>query len=99
MQKVEETESITSFVFERSNGKEFPSFKAGQYLCIHPEVEGKGFVRNYSLSCGDKAAQWRISVKKEPMGLISGHLHDNFSIGDEIKVHQIFIFAPSIPCL
>ena len=89
--KVSETDSIASFYLKRKNNKGIPIFKAGHYLSIRIEPDNEIIVRNYSISCGEKAENLRISVKKEESpqgfpGIVSNHLHNKIEIGDTLKV-------------
>ena len=68
-----------------------PSYKAGQFLSVQLEIEGKVCLRNYSISCGEKKEKFRISVKREvgergALGKVSNFLHDGIQQGDELKV-------------
>lgn len=87
--KVKESENITSFIMEDQSGQPATNFTPGQYLslCI-PKGELEGFdydvVRNYSVSSkpGDKF--YRMSVKRE--GLASNYLHDDVKVGAHLKI-------------
>ncbi len=83
IEKIRESEEITSFVFEARDGAPLPIFEAGQYLPIELEVPGmEGAVsRTYSLSGPPSTVQYRISVKRESMGIASRHLHDRLEVG------------------
>ncbi|MBO0813033.1 MAG: 2Fe-2S iron-sulfur cluster binding domain-containing protein [Microlunatus sp.] len=59
----------------------------GQYLTIRlPGASNPAAVRNYSLS-GDTAGNtYRISVKREPHGLVSAYLHAQTRAGSSVEV-------------
>ncbi len=59
-----------------------PAPTAGQYL----PVRAAGAVRNYSLSSAPDAGTYRISVKREPGGLVSGYLHTELHAGSVLEV-------------
>lgn len=87
VKKVRETEDIYSFYLEPHDGKPLPVFHAGQYLTLqiqHPE-QNKLVMRCYSLSDSHSADYYRISVKKEPEGLVSNYLHQQLNEGDIIE--------------
>ncbi|MCZ6659008.1 MAG: pyridoxamine 5'-phosphate oxidase family protein [Gammaproteobacteria bacterium] len=83
IEKIPESDDVTSFVFEARDGGELPDFQSGQHLPIELEVEGfeENVRRTYSLSCGPSQERYRISVKREPLGIASRHLHDNVEVG------------------
>lgn len=43
-------------------------------------------LRSYTLSNAPAGPQYRITVKREPLGLVSGFLHDSVAIGDLLEV-------------
>ena len=81
--KIPESTDVTSFVFEARDGGMLAEFEAGQHLPIELDVPGNSrpVSRTYSLSNGPGSSQYRISVKREPDGLVSRHLHDCVEIG------------------
>ena len=83
IEKIPESEDVTSFVFEARDGGPLPSFEAGQHLPIElsmPDL-AEPVRRTYSLSSALDADRYRISVKREPHGLVSRHLHDHVEPG------------------
>lgn len=100
IEKIPESEEITSFVFEARDGAPLPMFEAGQYLPIELEVPGvDGAVsRTYSLSGPPSTARYRISVKREPMGLASRHLHDRLEVGGIIDARHPAGEDLMLPC-
>ncbi len=84
--KVRESDVITSFYLEPSDGGDVPDYKPGQYLTVRvPDGKGSTTMRNYSLSCPPGAGHFRISVKREPQGLVSNFLHSRME-GDELEI-------------
>jgi predicted pyridoxine 5'-phosphate oxidase superfamily flavin-nucleotide-binding protein/NAD(P)H-flavin reductase len=83
IEKVRESEDITSFVFKARDGGPLPLYEAGQYLPIELDIAGvDGAVsRTYSLSGPPNTERYRISVKREPKGLASRYLHDHIDVG------------------
>ncbi len=74
--KEEESEVITSFYLRPLDGGGVPSYKPGQYLTVRvPDGNGATTMRNYSLSGAPREHEFRISVKAEENGHVSGYLH------------------------
>ncbi|NTS76763.1 NO-inducible flavohemoprotein [Catenovulum sp. SM1970] len=90
--KINESELVTSFVFEPADGQPVIDFNVGQYLGVevnpvdHPYTE----IRQYSLSDKPNGKTYRISVKREAQGVpgvVSNYLHDQLNVGDSINLH------------
>ncbi len=83
VEKTRESDDVTSFVFEARDGGPLPPFQAGQHLPIELHVPGveEPVRRTYSLSGAPSDERYRISVKREPRGLASRHLHDSVEVG------------------
>jgi nitric oxide dioxygenase len=78
---------ITSFYLRPSDGGGLPLFKPGQYITVRiPDAHGQTTMRNYSLSNPPGEDYFRISVKQEPNGFVSGFFHRSASEGTEIEV-------------
>lgn len=74
--KVKESEEITSFHLQAEDGGPLMEFLPGQYIGLRLEINGKEERRNYSLSAAGTGREYRISVKREPGGVVSNALHD-----------------------
>jgi len=86
MRIVDESSVIRSFYLESTDDSPLFSFESGQFLIIRVTLNGLGpQVRIYTLSSAPGDAAYRISVKREPGGLVSNHLHNALSIGDLIE--------------
>ncbi len=85
--RVRETDDVTSFVLASRDGGPLSAFRAGQHLPIEIRVPGfnQPLHRSYSLSNGPGADGYRISVKREPKGVVSRHLHDSLARGDMLN--------------
>lgn len=83
-----ESASITSFHFAPVDGRPLAPFEAGQHLPVELRIPGQAnpVGRTYSLS-GSPAENgaYRLSVKREPLGLASRYLHDTLREGDLIE--------------
>ncbi len=90
--KVEESDIITSFYLKPVDGKKLPYYLPGQYITVRTSIPGaKNIVnRQYSLSQKSNDETFRISVKREdtlqPNGVVSCYLHNEASVGDIIEV-------------
>lgn len=89
LNKISESEDVTSFEFVPRDKGRLPLFKAGQYLPIELQLDGNEVVeRTYSLSNQPGEEKYRISVKREKLGLASRLLHDHLSPGDVILAKE-----------
>ncbi|NIZ61983.1 pyridoxamine 5'-phosphate oxidase [Sedimentitalea sp. CY04] len=83
---VDESSVIRSFYFKPTDDSPLFSFEAGQFLTIRVTPEGNGpQVRTYTLSSAPSDPTYRISVKREPGGIVSNQLHDSLNVGDTIE--------------
>ena len=102
VEKIRESDEVTSFVFESRDGGPLADFKAGQHLPIELEAteQGCGVSRTYSLSNGPGQGRYRISVKRHPLGVASRCLHDHIEVGAILSARVPagdFMFDPSSP--
>lgn len=88
--KEAECQEITSFYLEPVDGLALLDFAPGQYIGLRLEVDGQEMRRNYSLSAAADGRTYRISVKREPGGVVSNHLHDQVQVGSVVD-----LFPPS----
>ncbi|MDD0844968.1 NO-inducible flavohemoprotein [Pseudomonas sp. Gutcm_11s] len=84
--KVRESEEITSFHLQPADGGAILDFIPGQYIGLRLLLDGEEVRRNYSLSAVPNGREYRISVKREPGGRVSNHLHDRVVEGAEIEL-------------
>ena len=79
---VAETATVRSIYLDSPDGSALPAARPGQYLTLRiPGAGQPAPVRSYSLSCGPTAATYRISVKHEPHGAVSGYLTSSLQQG------------------
>jgi nitric oxide dioxygenase len=95
-----ETPEVTSFYWKPEDGGAILNFTPGQYIGLALNIPGQEFEtrRNYSLSDAPNGTYYRISVKREPNGLVSNHLHDHVHVGDKISLFPPaghFVLTPS----
>lgn len=90
--KVIESDIITSFYLQPEDNSAVPTFIPGQYITVRLTIPGETYLlnRQYSLSQAPNQETYRISVKKEtemsPNGKASVYLHQDGQIGDIIEV-------------
>nr|WP_042385376.1 MOSC and FAD-binding oxidoreductase domain-containing protein [Streptacidiphilus melanogenes] len=81
-----ETPAIASVHLTSSDGSALPPALPGQFLSVRVTADGDPTVRSYSLSSAPGADEYRISVKREPHGTVSGYLHAHLRAGDLLDV-------------
>jgi ferredoxin-NADP reductase/MOSC domain-containing protein YiiM/ferredoxin len=83
-----ESDSAISIRLEDPSGDALPPARPGQYLTVRvqPDAQQRPMLRNYSLSGRPGAAAYRITVKREREGVVSGYLHTRLAVGDELDV-------------
>jgi ferredoxin-NADP reductase len=84
---VPESSTVTSVYLSADDGTSLPKPRAGQYLTLR--VAGAGDpapVRSYSLSSSPDADIYRISVKREPHGIVSDYLNSRLTLGATVDV-------------
>ena len=61
---------------------------AGQFvtLRLHPRADGAPLIRSYSVSGPPEGSSYRITVKHEPHGRVSGYLGEHVREGDLLDV-------------
>ena len=84
----DESSVIRSFTLKTLDGSPPLSYKAGQFLTVRitPIGADKAQVRTYTASSAPSDPHYRISVKREPGGVVSDYLHDRIKLGDVIEV-------------
>lgn len=92
VEKIVESELVTSFVFEPIDQQPVMDFYPGQYLGVElnsTELEHTE-IRQYSLSTKPNGKSYRISVKRESgihQGVVSNYLHDHLEVSDLVDLH------------
>lgn len=83
---VHETELVTSVELRPTDGVPLPAPLPGQYLTIRFDgAADPAPVRNYSLSAAS-ADHYRVSVKREPKGLVSRYIATALAVDDRLDV-------------
>jgi ferredoxin-NADP reductase/MOSC domain-containing protein YiiM len=82
-----ETPAVSSIYLTAPDGGPLPTAKAGQYLTLRiPDAGQPAPVRSYSLSAAPGTDSYRISVKREPHGTVSGYLTERLRAGATLDV-------------
>lgn len=85
-----ESDEITSFHLTPVDGGALLAHAPGQHIGLRVRVDGQEVRRTYTLSAASDGKSYRISVKRETLGVVSRYLHDHVQVGDELDV-----FPPS----
>ncbi len=95
IQVIAETHDVKTFRFVAEPTVLF-SYKPGQFVTLDLEIEGKKVMRSYSISSTPTRPHiLEITVKRvppptdvadAPPGLVSNWLHDNISVGSQVKL-------------
>ncbi len=83
-----ESSTVKSIYLEAMDGDGDPSFEAGQFLTVRvtPDRGAAPVMRTYTVSSKPGDAGYRISVKREPHGLVSRYLHDRLKVDDVVDI-------------
>ena len=83
-----ESDSVISIRLEDRTGAALPAARAGQWLTlrVQPDKQRGSVLRNYSLSGPPDAGYYRIAVKRERLGVVSGYLHTRLAVGDQLDI-------------
>lgn len=84
--KVRESDRITSLLLASADGAALAPFAPGQHLPIELDIPGQPdrTARSYSLSGPRDNGTYRISIKREERGIASGFLHSSVDVGSTI---------------
>ncbi|MBV9919416.1 MAG: MOSC domain-containing protein [Pseudonocardia sp.] len=81
---VHETDLVTSVYLRPNDGEPLPPPLPGQYLAVRLPADPP-VIRNYSLSAST-ADGYRISVKREPKGVVSSYIATALAVGDQVDI-------------
>ncbi|MDX1465033.1 MAG: globin domain-containing protein [Halomonas sp.] len=81
-----ESAVIRSFVLEPEDGGPVADHAPGQFIGVRLTLDGEPVYRHYSLSDVPTGRSYRISIKREPEGRASRHLHDAMAVGDALEL-------------
>ncbi|MBT3220662.1 MAG: 2Fe-2S iron-sulfur cluster binding domain-containing protein [Proteobacteria bacterium] len=80
---IDETGSVKTYRFVRTDG-EPPPFRAGQYVNLFVEIDGTKTSRPYSIASAPRCGYIDLTVQVKDGGFVSGCLHQNLVVGDEL---------------
>jgi ferredoxin-NADP reductase/MOSC domain-containing protein YiiM len=96
---VPESAGVSSIHLAAPDGVALPAARAGQYLSLRVAGAAEPApVRSYSLSSAASGGSYRISVKREPHGTVSGYLHRSLRPGtvlDAAAPRGDFVLEPA----
>jgi 3-ketosteroid 9alpha-monooxygenase subunit B len=96
---VPETSDAVSLVFDVSADLGELHYQAGQFLTVRVVVGGAEHLRCYSMSSAPGVDDdLRITIKRDPGGLVSNWLNDHAKAGDEVEVSApagAFVLRPA----
>ncbi|HEX4017198.1 MAG TPA: MOSC and FAD-binding oxidoreductase domain-containing protein [Frankiaceae bacterium] len=83
-----ETDTVLSLRLTTTDGTPFPPALPGQFLTLRVQLTpGEPPVaRSYSLSSAPGSADYRVSVKREEHGLVSGYIHRQLKVGTQLDI-------------
>lgn len=85
--RVKESDMVTSFILEPSDGRAILRHQPGQYLSLHLDIPEHGAqIRHYSISSCPSDATYRISVRRVAGGVASCWLHEKALPGSLLQV-------------
>ena len=84
----QESDVIKSFVLVPADGQPVADFAAGQFVALYLKPEGfmHRQIRQYSLTRMPDGKSYRIAVRYQPQGKVSGWLHKEAKRGDRIAL-------------
>lgn len=93
-----QTDQCVSITFDVPNHlKEEYKFKAGQYITLKTDIDGKEVRRDYSLCTSPSSGNLTVAVKEVENGTFSKHANQALKVGDTLDVAQPqgrFTFTP-----
>ncbi|WP_031426619.1 ferredoxin--NADP reductase [Flavimarina sp. Hel_I_48] len=93
-----ETPQAVSLTFDVPQElKQDYTFKAGQYITLKTEINGKEVRRSYSLCSTPGSGLLKVTVKEVPGGTFSVEANSSFEVGQTLMVHPPegrFVFEP-----
>jgi ferredoxin-NADP reductase/MOSC domain-containing protein YiiM/ferredoxin len=83
-----ESDEVISIRLEDPDGAPLPAARPGQYLTVRvrPDQGQRPLLRNYSLCGPPGSGYYRIGVKREPHGAVSGQLSTRLAVGDRLDI-------------
>jgi ferredoxin-NADP reductase/ferredoxin len=85
---VRETDTVLSLRLASTDGEPLPAALPGQFIALRLDIGDGGppTTRSYSLSGPVGAPDYRVSVKREPDGVVSAAVHERIRAGQIVQV-------------
>ena len=82
------SESVISIRLASIDGLPLPPALPGQFVAMRISLgeSGSTATRSYSLSSAPGSPEYRISIKREPGGSVSGYVHTKLSVGALVEI-------------
>jgi MOSC domain-containing protein YiiM len=83
-----ESPDVLSLTLQAADGSPLTSAAPGQYVIVRLDAEatGRSLFRSYSISGPAATEQCRISIKREPHGVVGTYLHERLHVNDILDV-------------
>jgi ferredoxin-NADP reductase len=82
-----ESDTVSSFDLVPAGRRRIGADRAGEFVMVRADVPDAGrTLRSYSLSRTPDSDRLRISVKREPDGVMSRHLHESLDVGATVEI-------------
>jgi ferredoxin-NADP reductase len=83
-----ETDTVLSIRLGSVDGRPLPPALPGQFVAVRISLGDTGSIatRSYSLSSAPGSPEYRVSIKREPGGSVSGFIHLNLRVGALVEV-------------
>lgn len=87
--KILEADDTVSLLLTPADGQPAAPFQPGQYVTVAADLPGNiRQLRQYSLSQAPGGGALRITIRRVHGGAVSGFLHDQVEIGDQLQLSQ-----------
>lgn len=83
-----ESVDVVSLTLQDADGGSVTAAIPGQYVIVRlsATADGRAVFRSYSISSPASTERYRISVKREPHGVVGTYLHERVQLGDVLDV-------------
>jgi ferredoxin-NADP reductase len=83
-----ESDSVVSVNLAAADGLPLPPALPGQFIAMRLALgdNGSTATRSYSLSNAPGSTEYRVSIKREPGGSVSGFVHSHLTTGTEVQI-------------
>lgn len=85
---IDRGKGVKTYTLKKKDGTDPAFFRAGQYVVIRQEIEGKLIARPVSISSGPAETlegKMDLTVKEVENGFLSKYIIENWKAGDEVK--------------